>query len=102
MVSVHFNDTAYNNEKLTIQQIKEELVLILKLIANSEMLLDLDAAAFHKTPKVKKKLKDKYIVLIVVPPNYIGILQPLDTSVNKPFKKLLQEETKRYIVNQEN
>ena len=59
---------------MTIQWIKEELVPILKPIANSEVLLALDAAAFHKTIKVKKKLKDKNIVPALVPPGCTGIL----------------------------
>jgi hypothetical protein len=63
------------------------------------VLLALDAAAFHKTIKVKKKLKDKNIVPALVPPGCTGILQPLDTAVNKPFKEILQEETEMYIDN---
>ena len=58
---------------LTIQWIKEELVPILKPTANSEVLLALDAAAFHKTLKVKKKLKDENIVPALVSLGCISI-----------------------------
>jgi DDE superfamily endonuclease len=95
-VTVHFNSTVYNNEELTIQWIKSELIPSLKPKAQDEVLLALDAAAFHKTPAILQKLRNNYIVTALVPPGCTRLLQPLDTAVNKPFKDLLQEQTELY------
>ena len=56
-----------------------------------------DTAAFHKTPAILQKLRDNYIIPALVPPGCTGLLQPLDTAINKPFKELLQEQTELYI-----
>jgi hypothetical protein len=42
-------------------------------------------------------MKDNDITPALVPPSCIGILQPLDTHINKPFKEYLQEATKEYM-----
>jgi hypothetical protein len=55
-MTIHFNGTAYNNEKLTLQFIDKELLLICQPAEDSELLLALDAARFHKTPAVLQKL----------------------------------------------
>jgi DDE superfamily endonuclease len=95
-ITVHFNSTVYNNEELTMQWIDSELIPSLKPIAQDEVLLALDAAAFHKTPEILQKLHNNHIITALVPPGCTGILQPLDTAVNKPFKELLQEQTEQY------
>ena len=100
-VSIHYNETAYNNETLTMQWINDELIPILQPTATDEVLLALDAAAFHKTLAIKDKLKKSYIATAMVPSGCTGILQPLDTAVNKLFKELLREETELYIDTQE-
>jgi hypothetical protein len=96
-VSVHFNESAYNNEELTIQWIDQELIPELNPTAQNEVLLALDAAAFHKTPAILQKLRNNYIITALVPPGCTGLLQPLDTAVNKPFKELLREQTELYM-----
>jgi hypothetical protein len=95
-VTVHFNPTAYNNEELTIQWIDSELIPSLKPTAQDEVLLALDAAAFHKTPAILQNLRNNHIITALVPPGCTGLLQPLDTAVNKLFKELLQEYTELY------
>ena len=92
-VTVHFNSTAYNNEELTIQWIDSELIPSLQPTAQDEVLLALDVAAFHKTLEILQKLRNNHIITALVPLGCIGILQPLDIAVNKPFKELLQEQT---------
>ena len=94
---MHFNSTAYNNEELTIQWIDNELIPSLKPIAKDEVLLALDVVAFHKTPAILQKLRKDHIIPALVPLGCTGLLQPLDTAINKPFKELLQEQTEVYI-----
>jgi DDE superfamily endonuclease len=96
-VTIHFNSTAYNNEELTMQWIDSELIPNLKPTAQDEVLLALDVAAFHKTPAILQKLRDNHIITALVPPGCTGLLQPLDTAVNKPFKELLREHTELYM-----
>ena len=59
-------------------------------------MLALDAAAFHKTPTILEILRSSSISIAFVPPGCTGILQPLDTAVNKPFKEILREQTEIY------
>jgi hypothetical protein len=80
-----------------MQWINEELIPILQPTAANEVLLALDAATFHKTSAIKDRLKESYILSAMIPPGCTGILQPLDTAVNKPFKELLREETELYM-----
>jgi len=96
-VTVHFNDTAYNNEELIAQWINNELIPILKPTAQDEVLLAFDAAAFHKTSEILQTFHNNHIVPALIPGGCTGLLQPLDTAVNKPFKELLREYTELYI-----
>ena len=92
-VTVHFNSTAYNNEELTIQWIDNELIPSLKPIAKDEVLLALNVVAFYKTSTILQKFRNSYIIPALVPLSFIGLLQPLDTAINQPFKELLREQT---------
>jgi hypothetical protein len=51
----------------------------------------------HKTSAILQKLHDNHIITALVPPGCTGILQPLYTTVNKPFKELLREHTELYM-----
>ena len=79
------------------QWISDELIPILKPTAQDEVLLAFDAAAFHKTPEILHTFRNNHIVPALVPSGCTGLLQPLDTAVNKPFKELLREYTELYI-----
>ncbi len=41
-------------------------------------------------------MRENHILPALVPPGCTGLLQPLDTAVNKPFKELLREHTELY------
>ena len=54
-------------------------------------LLVLDAFRCHKSAHIKELLKDEYrTTLSIIPGGMTSILQPLDVSVNKPMKVMLQ------------
>lgn len=89
-VTVVFNESAYNNEKLFTQWIDEEL-LQEEVLGGRDSLLVMDHATFHKTPEVLKKLRDNNILPALIPGGCTGLLQPLDVSINKPFKKWIRE-----------
>jgi hypothetical protein len=87
-VTVEFNATAYNNGELFQRWIDEELV---PCVDNGPSLLTMDHAKFHKTDSVLKALKTHAITTAIIPPACTSLLQPLDVSVNKPFKDYLRE-----------
>jgi hypothetical protein len=59
-------------------------------------LLVLNAAAFHKTPAILRKLHGSHITTALAPLGCTRLLQSLDTAVNKSFKALLREQTELY------
>jgi hypothetical protein len=84
-VTVEFNDTAYNNGELFNKWIDEELATAIV----GDSLLVMDYAAFYKTELVLEKLWGYRILPVLIPRGYTSILQPLDVSINKPFKEWL-------------
>ena len=70
------------------------------LIPNSYIpysLLLMDRAAFHVTPAILSTLRSHRIIPSIIPGGCTGLLQPLDTAVNKPFKEYLREYTDIYL-----
>ncbi|RPA99656.1 hypothetical protein L873DRAFT_871081 [Choiromyces venosus 120613-1] len=60
-------------------------------------LLVMDVASFHKTPAVLSQLEEHGVTTSLIPRGCTGLLQPLDTAVNKPFKQYLQDFTEQYM-----
>ena len=86
-VTIEFNDTAYNNGDLFDKWIDEELAI--SLIGDG--LLIMDHAAFYKTESALLKLRGYCILPALIPGGCTSLLQPLNISINKPFKEWLQE-----------
>jgi hypothetical protein len=57
----------------------------------------LDVFAGHTTDAVLSKLRSAGVLTSLIPGGYTGLLQPLDTAVNKPFKNYLRDFTDQYI-----
>lgn len=93
-VTVEFNSTAYNNEQVFIQQIEREIA---PAFEGRPSLFVLDAATFHKTDRVLNILSNYKIMPSMIPGGCTSLIQPLDVSINRPFKDLLQEEVEMYI-----
>uniref|UniRef100_A0A0B7KKN3 SAP domain-containing protein n=1 Tax=Bionectria ochroleuca TaxID=29856 RepID=A0A0B7KKN3_BIOOC len=93
-VTVEFNDTAYNNEELFRYWIANELAVILD---GKEHMLVMDVASFHTTDDVLQDLRSRKITTALIPPGCTSLLQPLDTTVNKPFKQWLAEAAFTYV-----
>jgi hypothetical protein len=64
----------------------------------------MDAAAFHKTETILQYIRQckPKIRTALIPPGLTSLVQPLDTAVDAPFKKLLQEEADVYMEELEN
>jgi hypothetical protein len=59
----------------------------------------MDAASFHKTETILDFVRqaEPLITIAFIPPGLTNLVQPLDTAVNRPFKKLLQEAADVYM-----
>jgi hypothetical protein len=55
-------------------------------------LIALDAFKAHLTPAVRAELKKQKTTLSAIPSGCIGLVQPLDVSINKTLKALIKEE----------
>ncbi|KAM7294007.1 pogo transposable element with KRAB domain [Ixodes scapularis] len=64
---------------------------------STKSMLMLDALHGHLTPEVKAELDSNNCDLVVVPGGTTSVLQPLDVSVNKPFKENLRQEYEEWI-----
>jgi len=89
-VSVEFNEKAYMNNQLFLRYIEEHLVPVL---SGRPTLFALDLIGSHKTPAVLDKLCRHNITPSLIPGSCTSLIQPLDISINKPFKEILQELT---------
>ena len=63
-------------------------------------MLVLDSFSAHITHAVKQKLKDINTVPLVIPGGCTGKIQPLDVSLNKPFKSYVRRYWSDYILEQ--
>jgi hypothetical protein len=105
-VDIHFNNTTYNNEDLFHTWLRNIYQPYVAQHANSneESLIVMDAAAFHKTETILNFIRNSepLITTALIPPGLTSLVQPLDTAVNGPFKKLLQKEADVYLEELEN
>jgi hypothetical protein len=105
-VDVHFNDTAYNNEDLFHKWLRDiyQPYVAQHADGNEESLIVMDAAAFYKKEIILNFIRNSEppMTTALIPPGLTSLVQPLDTAVTGPFKKLLQEEADVYIENLEN
>lgn len=97
-VTVEFNITAYNNEKVFLTPIKNEIIPAFK---GCPSLFTLDAAGFHWTETVINTLKEYNIMPSMISGACTGLIQPLDISINFPLKEMFREEVEEYIEQEE-
>ena len=62
-------------------------------LLNLPSMLCLDAFRGHLTDEIKNKIHRLKSELVVIPAGMTSVLQPLDVSVNKPFKAQLSSMT---------
>jgi len=66
--------------------------MLIPVLGIRPTLLVMDLLCSHKTSPVRDVLGAHDIILLLVPEGYTGLVQPIDVSVNRPFKDLLKEE----------
>ena len=60
-------------------------------------MLVLDAFKGHHTDSVKNQLRKMNTELVVIPGGMTSVLQPMDISINKPFKDRLRQQNLKLI-----
>ena len=66
-------------------------------VRNKKSLLVWDQFSAHLTPKVNSKVRALNTDVAVIPGGLTGILQPLDVSMNKPFKTGLRQRWQSWM-----
>ncbi|RPA91630.1 hypothetical protein L873DRAFT_1848156 [Choiromyces venosus 120613-1] len=93
-VIVEFNPTAYMNDGLFERYITNYLIPVL---GGWPTLFVLNLMGSHKTPTVLDILRKNNITPSLIPGGCTSLVQPLDISVNKPFKDLIRDLTDECI-----
>jgi len=93
-VLVEFNPTAYMNEVLFEKYIRNYLIPVLE---GRPTLFALDLMGSHKTPAILDLFRQNDITPSIIPAGCTSLVQPLDISINKPFKGLMQDLTDERI-----
>lgn len=86
-VVVKFNPTAYANSSNMLEWLDEQLVPVLN---GQPTLLAIDLFSGHKTEEVLDTFRAHDVMPSVIPGGCTGLVQPLDVSINRPFKDLLK------------
>jgi len=86
-VVVKFNSTAYVNSATMVEWLDNQL---LPVLGDQPTLLAMDLFAAHKTEGVLDTLRANDITVSIIPGGCTGLVQPLDISINGPFKEILK------------
>ena len=84
---VKFNPKAYANPENMVEWPEERVVLVLE---NQPTLLEVDLFAAHMTNMVLDTMRANDITVSMIPGGSTGLVQPLDVSINRPFKDNLK------------
>jgi len=86
-VVVKFNPKAYANSANVVEWLDEQVIPVL---GGRPTLMALDMFGSHKTDKVLDTMRAHDITLSVIPEGCTSMVQPLDVSINRPFKDILK------------
>ena len=99
-VHVVFQDNACVNEDIFLWWIEHAWKLsCMSIFDKSQKLLVLDVHQAQKTELVKATFKNCRTSMAMVPPGCTSLVQPLDVSINKPFKQYLEEASEEHYYN---
>ena len=86
-VIVKPNPKVYANAEDFLEWLEEQFIPILD---RRPTLLALDPFAAHKAPEVLDTFLANDITVIMIPGGCTSLVQPLDVSINRPFKDILK------------
>ena len=95
-IQVWFQDNGWMDE---INMKKYSRYWLSKNLDNSSKMLIYDSFSAHITPDIKASFKNNNTDLVVIPGGLTSICQPLDVSINKPFKNNLRRQWHNWMAN---
>lgn len=99
-VKVYFQPNAWCDESIMKQWVADEWGNVFTNSpsrGSSGKILVADVHTAQQTDAVKRLLQMKKTVLVNVPPGCTSLVQPLDVSVNKPFKGHIREQLEKHL-----
>ena len=90
-VIVRAHEKGWMTEKLMLEWLKIVWGRRTRAFFNQLSMLVLHAFKGHLTDTVKNQLRKMNTELVVIPSGMISVLQPMDVSINKPFKDRLRQ-----------
>ena len=90
-------EQSYNYEKWINELWRNYSHFVVKKVT----ILVMDDASMHKIHIVKNKIKECKTKISMIPGGLTRYLQPLDVSINKPFKDKLKKRYTKYYMNQQ-
>ena len=97
-VAVVFQDNAWVDEEVTLWWIKNLWNMAYNSIfdmADPRMIV-LDVHRAQKTEQVLSAFRKAKTTPVMIPPSCTSLVQPLDVSINKPFKKLVEDASEEH------
>ena len=85
---VKFNPKGYANSAIMLFLLE---FMLLPILGTCATLLVMDLFKSHSKQEIKDWLRTHGIVPSLVPGGCTGLVQPLDVSVNRPFKDILKQ-----------
>ena len=95
---VSTNNNAWSTNKIIKDWIDTVYCSYFNNIPLENTLLIFDSAPMHTSLEVLKYISNKKINYVLVPKGLTPILQPLDVSINKPFKEAMKHKYESSII----
>ena len=87
------NEKGWMNETLMVRWLTE---IWMKEVGRKSLLV-MDSFRGHLTDRVKSALKQRRVIPAIIPGGCTSKLQPLDVSINKPFKQSLRKSWSNWL-----
>jgi len=91
-VIVRTQEKGWMTEELMLEWLKIVWGRRPRAFLNQQSMLVLDAFKGHLTDSMRNQLRKMKTELVVIPGGMTSVLQPMDISINKPFKDRLRQQ----------
>ncbi|KAL4496590.1 hypothetical protein ABPG72_015951 [Tetrahymena utriculariae] len=85
------NESGWITDSILIDYL-EKIIFNLKIFENMSFYLIWDQCPIHKKESLIKQLKERNLPFSFIPPGCTSLFQPIDISINKPFKDKLRNQ----------